>query len=140
MKSANNQKAGIVNRQIIQHSEYGEYTDFVIAQARHESADFTSKVYRDNNNPFGMKVPGKRGFLGTQGTPAPASEGKGMYYARYESDTVAFQDFLKYLRAVRFPVGLTTVDQYAKALKERGYFGDTLANYTKALKKWLAKA
>lgn len=138
MKSANNQKSGEINRQVIAHSEYGSYADFVIAQAKHESANFTSKVYKANNNPFGMKVPSKRNFLGTQGTPAPASEGKGMFYARYENDTIAFKDFLKYLRAVRFPIGLTTVEEYAKALKAEGYYGDTVANYTKALKKWLS--
>lgn len=137
MKSSQNQKAGTINRQVIAQSEYGSYADFVIAQAKHESANFTSKVYRENNNPFGMKVPRVRPFLGTQGTPAPASEGKGMYYARYESDTVAFKDLLKWFRAVRFPIGLTTVEEYAKALKAEGYYGDTVANYTKALKKWL---
>jgi flagellum-specific peptidoglycan hydrolase FlgJ len=137
MKSSSNQKSGSINRQVIAQSEYGNYADFVIAQAKHESANFTSKVYRANNNPFGMKVPSKRGFLGSQGTPAPASEGKNMFYARYESDTVAFKDFLKYLRAVRFPVDLDTVEDYALALKGKGYYGDTVSNYTKALKKWL---
>jgi len=140
MKSqANNQKSGDVNRQVIAQSEYGNYADFVIAQAKHESANFTSKVYLANNNPFGMKVPSVRGFLGTQGTPAPAGEGKNMFYARYENDTVAFKDFLKWLRAVRFPVDLDTVEDYAKALKDKKYYGDTVANYTKALKKWLKR-
>lgn len=140
MKSSQNQKAGTINRQVIAQSEYGSYADFVIAQAKHESANFTSKVYREDNNPFGMKWFPRRNSLGTKGTPAPASEGKGMFYTRYDNDTLAFKDLLKWFRINRFPIGLTTVEEYAKALKAEGYYGDTVANYTKALKKWLSKA
>ena len=130
-----NHKATSTNKNIILHSEYGAYADFILAQARHESADFTSKVYRDNNNPFGMKVPSKREFLGSVGTKAS----DGGYYAKYESDSVAFKDYLKWLRAVRFPADVETIEDYARELRERKYYTDSLANYTRALKKWLNK-
>lgn len=126
------------NRNIIEQSEYSKYADFVIAQARHESADFKSKVYRENNNPFGMKLPSVRPTLAKQGTPAPKSEGGG-FYARYDNDTEAFRDFLKWLRYTKFPTDLTTVEQYVKAMKDRKYFGATEASYLKAMKAWLAR-
>jgi len=121
------------NKAIVLNSEFANYADFVVAQAKHESANFTSNVYKANNNPFGMKVPSQRKFLGTRGTPA----NDGGYYARYESDSVAFEDLLLWMRARKFPTNLETVEDYAEALKARGYFGDTLYNYTNALKRWL---
>jgi len=128
-----NSKDSSTNKNIIAHSEYGAYADLVIAQAKHESANFTSKVYKTDNNPFGMKVPSKREFLGTPGMKAS----DGGNYAHYESDSVAFKDLLKWMRATRFPTDCETVEQYAAELRARKYYTDSLANYTKALKKWL---
>lgn len=36
------------------------HPDIILKQARIESGNFTSKVYRENNNMFGMKYPRKR--------------------------------------------------------------------------------
>ena len=36
------------------------YPDIVMAQARIETAHFTSKVFRENNNLFGMRLPRQR--------------------------------------------------------------------------------
>jgi uncharacterized FlgJ-related protein len=36
------------------------YPDIVMAQARIETAHFTSKIFRENNNLFGMKLPRQR--------------------------------------------------------------------------------
>jgi len=128
-----NQKAGQINRQIIAGSSYSNYADVILAQAKHESANFTSKVYRDNNNPFGMKTPSKRPFLGTQGSKAS----DGGYYARYLNDSEAFKDFLLWLSYNNIPNNFTTIEQYVSAIRSKGYFTDTLDNYINALKRWL---
>jgi len=36
------------------------YPDVVLAQAKIETANFTSKIFRENNNMFGMKLPERR--------------------------------------------------------------------------------
>lgn len=36
------------------------YPDVVLAQAKIETGNFTSKIFRENNNMFGMKLPGRR--------------------------------------------------------------------------------
>lgn len=36
------------------------YPDIVMAQAKIETAHFTSKIFRENNNLFGMKLPERR--------------------------------------------------------------------------------
>lgn len=121
------------NFDVVAASKYAPYAAIIVAQAKHESANFTSAVYKANNNPFGMKVPSIRKFLGSVGTKAP----DGGYYARYDSDTTAFKDFLIWLTARRFPVDLGSVEAYATALKAKGYFGDTVENYIRGIKRWL---
>lgn len=80
-----------------------------------------------------MKVPSRRKFVGTPGTVAS----DGGRYARYESPQQSFEDFLLYLKAVRFPKVVESAEHYAQELKKRGYYTDTLTNYTNALKRWL---
>lgn len=116
-------------------TEYEAYKPWIVAQARHESADFGSPVYRNNNNPFGMKVPSRRPFLGTQGTKAP----DGGYYARYTNDYQAWKDLLEWYRFTNFPTNLQTVDEYVTALKQRGYFTANYDLYLNAVKAWLNK-
>lgn len=130
-----NHKASLVNRLIVSNSEYSELLPYIIAQARHESANFSSAVYRANNNPFGMKVPSRRPFLGTQGTKA----GDGGFYARYENDTEAFRDLLKWMRFTRMPTTVNNAREFAEALKARKYYTDTVDNYTKAIERWMKR-
>lgn len=40
------------------------YPDIVLAQAKLESANYTSNIYRNNKNLFGMKIASKRATLG----------------------------------------------------------------------------
>lgn len=80
-----------------------------------------------------MKVPRKRKFFGSVGTLSP----EGDHYARYENDTQAFEDFLIWLRARKFPTNLSTVEEYSRALKVRGYYGAPEHLYTNAMRKWL---
>ncbi len=135
LKKNRNNKGGELNRSRILNSEFAAYVDYVIAQAKHESANFTSNVYKQNNNAFGMKVPSVRPFAGYQGTKAP----DGGYYAAYDNDTRSFDDLLKWMRFTHFPTNLQSVEEYAQALKQRSYFTASLDSYTKALKSWLAK-
>jgi uncharacterized FlgJ-related protein len=130
-----NYKATQTNRDIIAHSEYSNLTDYVIAQAKHETANFTSKVYQLNNNAFGMK----NGSFLIEGESKGTTSPEGNTYAKYVNDTVSFKDMLRWLRWSKMPLKVESVEQYAKELKARKYYGDTVANYTKGLKKWLVK-
>jgi hypothetical protein len=124
---------GANNTAVFKGTEFEKYTPYIIAQAKHESNNFTSSVYRNNNNPLGMKVPSKRTFLGTKGTEAP----DGGFYAKYETDTVGFKDLLIWLRYRNFPQNLNSVDEYVNAMKDKGYFGDTVTNYLRGVKRFL---
>lgn len=107
---------------------------YIIAQARHETGNFTSTVFKANKNLFGMKngsviSPGEM-----IGTVAP----DGGTYAKYRTQFDSVADLLRWFEWKKFPVKVSGVEQYASELKSRGYYGDSLANYTNGLKKYLS--
>lgn len=117
------------------------FAKLLAAQAIHESANFTSNVFKKNNNAFGMKTPRvrKSPYILGAGSAAPASEGP-TPYAKYASVSDSAKDVLHWLAYNKVNTGLyTTPDAYAAVLKSKGYYGDTVANYTRALKAALKK-
>lgn len=52
-----------------------KFPEIVLAQAKLESGNFTSRVFKENNNLFGMKVPARRNHL---------TIGKNLGYAIFE--------------------------------------------------------
>lgn len=106
----------------------------VVAQARFESADYTSSVFRANNNTSGMKYIGQP--LATRGTPAPKNEQRcggacdSDYYAKFRSVQDSASD--KIDRLYSKTMGGVTPDQlknaktpeeFADLLKRRSYYG-----------------
>jgi uncharacterized FlgJ-related protein len=72
----------------------------IIGQARVESANYTSQVFKNNNNMFGMKYVGQK--LAQRGTLAPSSERTSgdvntNYYAKYASPQDSARDVIERL-------------------------------------------
>lgn len=120
----------------------------IVAQAKHETGNFTSPVYRNNNNLFGYKFRGQK--LAIQGSQAPKGEWQKKeipeYYAKYlklEDSVKELAEWIKRRQKEKiFPVNLSdikTPQQYALLLKKSGYYGDTLANYTRNLNAYYKK-
>lgn len=117
----------------------------VVAQARLESGNYTSKVFKENNNLFGMKFVGQP--LATRGTPAPKSEwgcgGKcnSDFYSKYASVSDSVQDLInRNFKITRKGVSFDQIanakdsTEYATLLKKRDYYGSTIEEYDKLLK------
>lgn len=117
----------------------------VVAQARFESADYTSGVFRANLNTSGMKYVGQP--LASRGTPAPSSEqrcGGGCdsdYYARFRSVEDSAKD--KIVRNYSITMkGVTpdqlknakSADEFAELLKKRGYYESPESQYAAGLR------
>lgn len=117
---------------VFRNSEYAHYLDWIVAQSQHETNGWQSSLFKNNNNLFGMKIPSKREYFGNGGTPAP----DGGDYAKYNSWADSAKDLLSWMRYVKFPVGLLTVDAYVHALKTNSYFTDGEDNYLKGVKYW----
>lgn len=124
------------NRSIIRESEYAALEQYIIAQAKHETANFTSNVYRVDNNMFGMKLALRRPQNAKKGLASPEPEPY-KYYARFESDSESMKDFIEWLRFNRFPTNVANVDEYAQKMKDKGFYGDSVENYSRALRRWM---
>lgn len=106
----------------------------IVAQARFESADYTSNVFKANLNTSGMKFIGQP--LATRGTPAPKNEQRcnggcdSDYYAKFRNVQDSASD--KIVRLYSKTMGGVTpeqlknvksADEFAELLKKRSYYG-----------------
>lgn len=111
---------------------------FVVAQARHETADFTSPVFKSCNNAFGYKAV----YNALQCLQSP--EGNNYeYYPGGVADSA--NEIARYLfRRVSdgsFPplTTITTPEHYAQLLKASGYYGAPLSVYSDRLRYYFEK-
>ena len=128
---ARNRNPSKIIRSVLKNSDFEELTPFVIAQARLESANFTSDLFKRSNNLFGMKNAITRNQLGHR------SAIPGDNYRSYDSSRQSVEDFLLYLYAVRFPGSVADAFDYAQELKDRGYYGVSSQEYSSGLNSWL---
>lgn len=131
----------------------------IVAQARLESNNYTSNVFKNNNNMFGMKFLGTtRQPLATRGTLAPLSERSTIcrvdqtkcnnsdFYAKYLLPTDSAKDLITRLYAITRN-GITpqmlktaeTPEQFADLLKKRNYYGSSVKDYAAGLRSRLKK-
>lgn len=111
---------------------------FLMAQVAHETGDFDSRVFRDNNNASGIMFINKpaRQLNAIRGRVFPKNEwpapNKPLYYANFATLTDWARDYLRIVGKV--VLSSKTPDQYAQALKKRGYYTAPLAVYAAALR------
>lgn len=113
----------------------------IVAQARHETAGYSSNVFTRCNNAFGYKYVGQSLSTGAC-TASPELD----YYAGYASIEDSTHEVTAWIKRRQkdgsFPADLNTIttsEQYAQLLKNAGYFGDTWTNYANGLAYWLTK-
>ena len=107
----------------------------IAAQARFESADYNSNVFKLNNNTSGIKFIGQPNSV--KGTLSP----EGNYYAKFNTIQDAINDKIVRLYNITMrgvtPQQLkdsTDANDFANKLKQRGYFGSTAIDYANGLK------
>lgn len=103
----------------------------IVAQTMHESANFSSNVYKKNNNPMGMKMPSvrKSPYILGPGTKPPGNEGA-TPYAKYASLKDAIRDLFNFYRYNKYNFDFSkdiTVNDFSERLRQKSYFGNTLA-------------
>lgn len=104
-----------------------ERIKLLVAQAAHETGDFTSEVMKNNNNAFGMKHPKMR-------TTTSLNEKNG--YANYSKLADSIEDRLLWdeYNKVNYE-GMTPVS-FVQSLNKLSYFEDVFINYKNAIVKW----
>jgi hypothetical protein len=120
-------------------SKYRDLIPYLEAQAKLETANYTSNVYKKLNNLFGMKMPKERP------TTATASNiiAEGRPYAKYENNDSSIKDMILYLDYVGFPHSVPNAEAFVRELFKRSYFGSgqlfEYHNYLKNIKYWLGE-
>lgn len=104
--------------------ELGVDPSLVFAQIMHETGGMTSKLANDgSNNLSGIKYVGQSGA--TRGSASP----EGDYYAKFNSLDDYAKNFADILKNDGINSSIKSVDQYAAALKNHGYFTAGLGEY-----------
>lgn len=98
---------------LLEHGISLQLARFITAQAAHETGNFASSIYLENNNLFGMKLPAVRKTLAT-------GENKG--HAVFKTITDCIKDFQIYLANYKYLSSYTSIETYVEALKRNRYF------------------
>ncbi len=100
--------------------------------ARMESGQYTSIMYREHNNMWGMSY-FRHGKRPTNGKYRIYHKGKPTRFAGYYSKEEAVQEIVFYLDAANYPKDLGTLDELLKLMKKKKYFEEPLWYYKKAV-------
>ena len=120
----------------------------IVAQARLETADYTSNLFRNFNNAFGYKWVGQKKWANGPAFNAPGQDAQGNpdggTYASYPSIQYSTGELVDWLKrrqrdGVLTIANLTTPGAYAAALKAAGYYGETASEYGQGLLAKLSK-
>lgn len=105
----------------------------IVAQARHETGNYSSNVFRTCTNLFGYKF-----VNGKWQASSCASAPEGGRYAKYNSIGDSTNELIDWLRRReregKIDTGaISTSQQYAEALKKSNYYTDSVRNYQRGL-------
>lgn len=108
-----------------------QFSKLLIAQAIHETGNFQSRLFLQQNNAFGMKIPRIRKTLNVGQDPDGG-------FATFISLEDSVKDMLLYLDHFKIPLDIDDPFKYAKILKDKNYFEDDIENYFKGLQNGLS--
>jgi hypothetical protein len=105
---------------------------FEVAQAAHETGNFTSDAFVRNNNAFGYKP-----FIGSIWQVIPPPSGANKTYAYFKTVEDSAREVADWIgrRKSSFQ-NVTTLSAFAGALKANGYYEDKVGNYTSGITFW----
>lgn len=95
---------------------------FITAQAGHETGDFKSRIFKENNNCFGMKRALVR---------KTTSVGEKYGHAVYKTLIDCIEDFRLYYLSFKYLQQYNSLKEYISAIKKRGYFEASESEYLK---------
>jgi len=99
-----------------------------IAVSAFETAGWTSRVFRDSNNLFNLRVPGSDRL--------PYGENQTIYGNLEDSVTGLFKHVL---RPYQYPLQYNSIPELVTAMKQRGYFTSGLQSYIDGVVSWYSK-
>lgn len=98
-----------------------------VSVSAHETGGWTSELYNDNVNLFGMKQPSER---------QTTSKGELNGYASYSDDEQSVKDILLWIHAREFGAEHESLRKFTSAMKSKGYYEADYMEYTNAVIQW----
>jgi len=132
-----NNKANLINQLTIRLSKWRKLRKYLIAQAKLESGNFKSNIYRKTNNPLAMGHATRRKQLGDPSPSGIFEGGSGLDIQKYRNDTQGFRDMFLWYDYGNFPTSVNSAADYVRQLKKRKYFGLNESAYLKGLESYL---
>lgn len=123
MKNAAKVINGILN------TPYKHLAKYILAQSQVETGNFTSLLFRQYNNAFGMKNPLVR--------PSVGYDDPNTQFRAYDSIDQSVEDLVLWMDYVNFPQYVQDVESYVREMKLRGYFEENESDYLRAMRSWL---
>lgn len=109
--------------------------EFIMCQVGVETANYQSPLLEKANNASGI-VWFHQPNAHDSGIHKPAGEAPGTY-AGYDTLEQWAEDYLHIITKKVNPLSATTIEEYAKLLKENGYYEASEADYVKGLNSFL---
>lgn len=133
LKDEQIKRASAIKQALINNGLSGNQLELVMAKVAHETGGFNSRVFLSLNNASGIKWINKPFQPATKGTLSP----EGNFYAKYANLNDWAKDYLRILNMGKIkPLQATDTATFAKMLKDKRYYTDTVANYAKGLNRW----
>lgn len=88
-------------------------TEVIYGQTKHETGDFTSRIFKENKNLFGMRLPKKRKTVAT---------GERYYHATYKNIYGSILDY--FYRQKAFNVNSTSDSKFIESTVDSNYAED----------------
>lgn len=126
-----NQPEKVIRREFNRAGVSPRLTELWIAVAKHETAGFTSRVFQEGKNMFGMKPPkGETLAIGK----LPYGEGQAIFRSLKDS---ARDQVLYFTKRFRYPTDIKTPEQLIDNMARRGYFEQDPRQYLEGVIRWL---
>lgn len=112
--------------------------ELLVAQSKHETGNYTSAFFRNYNNAFGYAFYAGSDYQAGAGTVADNGRPIAVYGSVNDSTMEVVDWIYRRYREGKFPdlKTIRTPEQYAALLKSAGYYGDSLDNYLRGLKRF----
>lgn len=120
-----NKDGGMIYRRLIGAGFNERLAQWITAQSAHETTNFSSYIFRNNLNAFGMKYQGQATALGEKNG-----------YAYYNNYGESIEDYKRLFKSYGFVIP-GTIESFVKLLKERKYFEAGIPEYLAGMKYFL---
>jgi hypothetical protein len=108
-------------------TNFEQYRNYWLAVSKMETANWTSNLFLNNKNPWGMKQPRVRNTTALPGTGT---------WAKYNSFEDAAKDILLWMNARKVSADARDLYGFIQAIKKVGYFEEPIEQYYNLVKVW----